>query len=470
VLGYTDLLGSEGGDPASPDRKQILERMQQAIERMQAILAETMFVAKSRMQRLPFDPAPADLRHVCEMLVSTHEGRDRLHLTLPEFELRVVMDVVRVRQALENVVSNALKFSTGAVDIQLALHQGRFQITIVDSGIGVPTAEVSKLGEPFFRASNAAQYPGNGLGLCIVKACVEQHGGSLKVSNNSEQGIQVILELPPTPPRFAETRRAPLAVRNVVPAIPAAAGAAPALLSVMIVDDDALVRGMLRDILERAEAARVLSEAGTGAEARLLLEQQTPDVIFLDVHLPDVSGFDLLHELKPATSVIFLSHAEEHAAHAFDCDAVDFLLKPVTAERVLKSLEKVRSRQSTEPIAAAVKSRLDDTFLVKTLTEKRLVKVGEIRNIAAYGEYSWVYWDQGKGAMLRKPLKQWLGELPEEQFLRVHRGAIVNLAYLEKVERLPGGKMQIRLRDTAEPIQVSLRLASTLNRRLKGDG
>jgi len=240
---------------------------------------------------------------------------------------------------------------------------------------------------------------------------------------------------------------------------------------VMIVDDDPMVRGMLRDILEAAGAACVLAEAGSGAEARLLLERHTPEVVFLDVHLSDISGFELLNTIKPATSVIFLSHAEEHAVQAFDCDAVDFLLKPVNAERVLKSLEKVRSRQpAEEPASAPVKARLDDTFLVKTLTEKRLVKVREIRNIAAYGEYSWVYWDKGKGAMLRKPLKQWLAELPEEQFLRVHRGAIVNLGFLEKVERLPGGKMQIRLREANEPIQVSLRLASTLNRRLKGLG
>ena len=68
---------------------------------------------------------------------------------------------------------------------------------------------------------------------------------------------------------------------------------------------------------------------------------------------------------------------------------------------------------------------------------------------------------------MRKPLKQWLSELPEEQFIRVHRNAIVNLAYLERIEKLPSGRIQIHLRDTAEPIQASMRLTPALNRKLK---
>ena len=94
--------------------------------------------------------------------------------------------------------------------------------------------------------------------------------------------------------------------------------------------------------------------------------------------------------------------------------------------------------------------------------------MGEIERIIAYGEYSWVYWNKNKkGALLRKSLKQWQSELPGEQFIRVHRRAIVNLAWMERIEKLPGGRMQIHLRDTPEPILVSLRLAPVLNRKLK---
>jgi two-component system response regulator AlgR len=119
-------------------------------------------------------------------------------------------------------------------------------------------------------------------------------------------------------------------------------------------------------------------------------------------------------------------------------------------------------------VGTAASSKPGDTFLVKTLTEKRLVKVEEINRIIAYGEYSWVYWhNQKKGALLRKSLRQWESELPGDQFIRVHRRAIVNLAWMERIEKLHDGRMQIHLRDTPEPILVSLRLAPVLNRKLK---
>ena len=96
------------------------------------------------------------------------------------------------------------------------------------------------------------------------------------------------------------------------------------------------------------------------------------------------------------------------------------------------------------------------------------MKVGEIDKIIAYGEYSWVYWSNNKkGALLRKSLKQWESELSGGQFIRVHRRAIVNLARMERIEKLSGGRMQVHLRGDPEPILVSLRLAPILNRKLK---
>jgi len=184
--------------------------------------------------------------------------------------------------------------------------------------------------------------------------------------------------------------------------------------------------------------------------------------------LPDGYGFDLLPDLKQDASVVFVTSADEYAVHAFDCEAVDYLLKPVSPERLQKALTRVRQRLAAQPTAAARSSQPGDSFLVKTLTEKRLVKVSEIERIVAYGEYSWVYWQNNKkGALLRKSLRQWVKELPGEQFIRVHRRAIVNLACMERIEKLPNRRMQIHLRGSAEPILVSLRLAPILNRKLK---
>jgi len=487
VLGYTNLLQSGAGEAAGREApKQILDRMQQAVLRMQSIISETLFLARSRMQRLPFDPGPFDLREFCRQLVADHDESPRLRFQCAAGRLPVVADALRLRQALENVLSNALKYSDGPVAVSLAAGPANYVIAVRDQGIGIPSADQAAISEPFFRASNTGGKPGHGLGLSIVKSCMEQHGGTVRFTSERNKGATFFLELPKSPPpgaggagRTAELP-GPVAAPHPAPVEPspgkprsadgqssAAPPGEPGKLKGIIVDDDPLVRGVLRDLLETTLV--ILGEAGTLAQAMALTRQHRVDVVFLDVNLPDGSGFDLLPHLKPEVSVVFVTSAEEYAVNAFDCAAVDYLLKPVSPERLEKALARVRQRlRAKAEAASAPNSKLNDTFLVKTLTEQRAVRIGEITRIMAYGEYSWVYWGKGKnGALLRKPLKQWLAELPGEQFVRVHRGAIVNLACLERIEKFGAGRWQIRLRDTAEPIVVSLRLAPALNRKLK---
>ena len=237
-------------------------------------------------------------------------------------------------------------------------------------------------------------------------------------------------------------------------------------LSAIIVDDDPLVRDVLRDLMTRSGEVSVIGEAGSVAQARQLVAERAPAVVFLDINLPDGLGFDLLPHLEAVTSVVFVTSAEEYALTAFDSDAVDYLLKPVSAERLQKALHRLLQR--VVPVAAAeARLGLADTFLVKTMSEKKLIKVEEVKSLIAYGEYSWVYWDQGKGALLRKPLKQWETELPTTQFVRIHRNAIINLAFMERLEKLASGRLRVHLRNSAQPISVSLRLAPALNRKLK---
>ena len=502
VLGYTDLLRSGQGktDGGGVQPKQVLERMQQAILRMQAIVSETLFLARSRMQSLPFDPAPLDLRDFCEQIVADHETSQRLTFQGTAGRFPISADALRLRQALDNLLSNALKYSDGLVVLSLSASAEHYLVEVKDQGIGIPADEQAEIFEPFFRASNTGNRSGHGLGLSAVKSCIEQHGGSVRFISDCKEGTTLIVELPRVSPARAETQASPLgqttrleasgaaaaalaaekpdrsaqpshsepqapanqpmeASPGMVARRPGAPGEHGARLRGIIVDDDPLVRNVLRDLLDASN------------EVRRLAKRHGPQVVFLDVNLPDASGFDLLPDLKPGVSVVFVSSAEEYAVNAFDSEAADYLLKPVSPERLQRALVRVRERLAARPVTAPAPvagSRLSGTFLVKTLTEKRLVKVSEIERIVAYGEYSWVYWHTSKkGALLRKSLKQWLLELPSEQFIRVHRRAIVNLAWMDRIERLPGGRMQIRLRDTPEPILISLRLAPVLNRKLK---
>ena len=482
VLGYTDILrqGAEKALEAEPDSRQILGRMQQAALRMQAIVSETLFLARARARQLAFEPTLLDLRHLCERLVAEHEAGQRVRLECEPERCPVAGDAVRLRQAISNLLSNALKYSDGPVTLRLNANARSCLLEISDQGIGIPASEQASVFEPFFRAANTGGRPGHGLGLSIVKNCIEQHGGSIRFLSSVGRGTTFYVELPrsaltsltppATPAPAASPRAFPSTTRGARPAAPAGTPA-PALsagvLKGIIVDDDPLVRTLLRDLLEAGKEISVAGEAGTLAEARQMVKEHESAVVFLDVHLPDGSGFDLLPALKPGASVVFVTSAEGHAVEAFDSEAVDYLLKPVTPERLQKAVARVRQRltaQTAAPEAAQPKGFL----LVRTPTEKRLVKISEIQRIIAYGEYSWMYWQGNqKGVLLRKALRQWVKELPSNQFVRVHRRAIVNLACMERTERISGRRMQIHLRGAPEPIPVSLRLAAELNRRLK---
>jgi len=496
VFGYTSMLrkGTVPDAGAGVRSEEILDRMQHAIGRMQTIVSETLFLAKSKMQRLPFDPAPFDLRVLCEQVITDLDQSARLRFECSEPQCEIVGDPLRLRQALENLLANALKYSDKPVVMALSKHDPGYVLTVTDQGIGIPSPEHARVFDPFFRASNATGKPGHGLGLSIVKTCVEQHGGKVEFVSKAGKGTTFTLTLPLVPParKLASPSGPDLAAQplhlspidfddDAVPEVSSAPAPAkaerktsgteekPAKLTCIVVDDEPLVRDVLRDLLNRSGELTVVGEAGSVAQAQQLVTKSSPDVVFLDINLPDAPGFELLPSLKPSTAVVFVTSAEEYAITAFDSDAVDYLLKPVSAERLQRTLKRVRLRATGTNAAPADDARLklDDTFLVKTMSEKKLIKVRDVKSILAYGEYSWVYWDQGKGALLRKALKQWEKELPEAQFVRIHRHAIINLTFIERVEKLSSGRQQVYLKETAEPISVSLRLASAFNRKLK---
>jgi two-component system, LytTR family, response regulator len=420
----------------------------------------------------------------------------------------VEADATRLRRALENLLSNALKYSEGPVELGLTRINAEYLLDVSDEGIGIPSAEQGSLFEPFFRASNTAGKPGHGLGLCVVRSCIEEHGGTVQFTSEIDRGCTFSIALPvsssdrndmrsrcaqsaeprlnvgqksgslPFPPRVVapvpERVKGPLADQaeldpsNAISphSINAKAGEK---FKAVIVDDDPIVRNIMRELLAASDDVLILGEAGTIAHARRLAREHKPTVFFLDIHLPDGSGFDLLPDLDSDASVVFVTSAEDYAAQAFDCAAVDYLVKPVSSERLQKAIQRVRQRlERKQSDCPASNPGTTGSFVVKTLTEKRVVKINEVRSILAYGEYSWIYWEQGKkGALLRKSLKQWQSELPTAQFIRVHRRAIINLEFLERIERLSNGRLQLFLHDTPEPIMVSLSQTSVLNRRLK---
>jgi signal transduction histidine kinase len=391
VFGYTNLLKNVA---ANPDRSQergehFLAGLEKAITRMQDIISETMFVVRSQMKRLPLNPGAFDLRGFCELLLADHEPIGRLQFRCDKGPFPVVADGPRLRHALENLLSNGLKYSNGPVVVSLTKAAEGYGIEVSDQGVGIPVGDQASIFEPFFRASNTDGKPGHGLGLCVTKSCIEQHGGSIRFVSKPNQGTTFLIHLPESPLGHVEkqgrgndvgitAQRLPvprsnigaggdsfmslgnpgvrLPPRIIQPQPPAPAPQPPnsrldaktrpfeappetaAKLRAIVIEDDPIVRNVMRELLESSNEVQVLGEAGTVAQAHLLARQQKPAVVFLDVNLPDGSGFDLLPALESNVSVVFVTSAEEYAAQAFDCEATDYLVKPVTAQRLQKAL------------------------------------------------------------------------------------------------------------------------------------
>lgn len=257
---------------------------------------------------------------------------------------------------------------------------------------------------------------------------------------------------------------------------------------ILIIDDEeSFCRFITRFLTKKGFDVLVASEGRSGVG---LAAEKLPNLIVCDLIMPGMSGYEVLATLRTDDRladipIIFLTGQSEprEVRAGMNLGADDYLTKPVNLEDFLGAIQVRLGRQQSQKrrhqqaLEQALRLRpqprpglgdpLQATFLVKTPTEKLLVKVGDIERIMAYGEYTWVYWHgHAKGALFRKSLKQWLAELPGATFIRVHRRAIVNLARLDRIERLPGGRMQVRLRDFADPIPVSLRLSPALNRRL----
>jgi CheY-like chemotaxis protein len=249
---------------------------------------------------------------------------------------------------------------------------------------------------------------------------------------------------------------------------------------ILVVDDEQPLRRLIIQLLSDRGFETI--EAEDGEQGIRLARTEMPDLVLCDLEMPRMDGYQVLAALQAerrfaATPVIILTALGEpsQVRHGMNLGADDYLTKPFDSEDLVNAIKArlARVRRLRAPTAPEQRELFklgnEDTVLIKSTGQQRLVKVAQLTHITAYGEYSWLYWEKSKGAMLRKALKHWAGELPE-RFIRVHRSAIVNLAYLDRVEQLLGGRMQVFLRDTAQPIPVSVRLAASLNRKLRDLG
>ncbi|MGB5486526.1 MAG: LytTR family DNA-binding domain-containing protein [Lysobacterales bacterium] len=225
------------------------------------------------------------------------------------------------------------------------------------------------------------------------------------------------------------------------------------MLKILIIDDEAPARNRLRRMLAELPEVYVTGEAATGQEALKLIPSKLPDVLLLDISMPGLSGMELAKMLQKqgsAPAIIFCTAWSDQAVDAFECDAVDYLVKPVRAERLVLALDKARR------FLARSGSDADGSFLRSTLGSKvRLLPMAEVIYLSSEDKYTMAVYQGGKMV-----INESLSDLENEYadiLVRVHRGALVMKKRIRGLDKNRGGRHLIKLDGCEDRPQVSRR-------------
>jgi two-component system LytT family response regulator len=233
----------------------------------------------------------------------------------------------------------------------------------------------------------------------------------------------------------------------------------------LVIDDERLARKELITLLNQLETVEVVGEAVNVEDAKEKIDQLNPDVIFLDIQMPEKTGFDLLEELDNVPHVIFTTAYDEYALKAFQVNALDYLLKPIEPKRleeaVNKLLIKIDGAAKSEYTTSSQEQKkltLEDQVFVKDGDRCWFVRLSNVRLFESDGNYIKVYFDNFK-PMIHKSLNALDDRLDEKSFFRASRKHIINLGWVEGIEPWFNGGLVVTLRG-GDRIEVSRRQAA----------
>jgi two-component system LytT family response regulator len=233
-------------------------------------------------------------------------------------------------------------------------------------------------------------------------------------------------------------------------------------LKALIIDDERLARLDLRNMLETVETVEVIGEAEDVPSGIEAIEKLKPNVVFLDIQMPGQTGFDLVSQIDFDGHIIFVTAYDEYALRAFEVNAMDYLMKPVTQDRLQKSLAKIS--EDKQPLDEEKKPKLtiSDRLFTTVGSKVTFLKIENIILIQSDGDYTKVHTSCGINGLVTKTMKEWEHRLPKNVFCRVHRNAIINTEYIENMEKWFNYSYQIKLQDIDEPVIMSRRYAKKL--------
>jgi two-component system LytT family response regulator len=215
------------------------------------------------------------------------------------------------------------------------------------------------------------------------------------------------------------------------------------MLKAIIVDDEELARQVLREFLLEAAAVEIVAECANGFEAVKAIGEHRPDVLFLDIQMPKLDGFEVLELIDPPVAVIFVTAYDQYAMKAFDAQAVDYLLKPFSAERLGKALDRARALLA-EPdpkpfqageLAAAARppGQPLERVVVKDGTKVHIIPMAKLDYVEAQDDYIALR-SEKKSYLKQQTISSIEGQLDPRRFVRIHRSYVVNLERIARIE------------------------------------
>lgn len=227
----------------------------------------------------------------------------------------------------------------------------------------------------------------------------------------------------------------------------------------IIIDDERLARKELTNLLSDFDKIEIIGEAANADEALELIQKENPDLLFLDIQMPDKTGFELLEMLDNVPEVIFTTAYDEFALKAFEVNALDYLLKPIQPERLKESIDKLpeQEKKSHNKLENKVLS-LEDQVFVKDGDRCWFVSLSSIRLFESDGNYIKVYFD-GNRPMIHKSLNALDEKLDDRSFFRASRKHIINLSWVDTIEPWFNGGLMVKLRG-GDKVEVSRRQAA----------
>lgn len=228
-------------------------------------------------------------------------------------------------------------------------------------------------------------------------------------------------------------------------------------MKALIVDDTRLARQELQFLLKNHKQVEVIGEAENADEAQKMIEDLKPDLVFLDIQMPDKDGFELLEMLDEVPQIVFTTAYSEYAIKAFDYNALDYLKKPITDDRLTLALQRVIENIEKKEEPKDVLNENSQVF-VKDGEKCWFVTLKDVRLFEIWDNYTRIYFEDHK-PMIPKTLQYMESRLDPKMFFRANRQQIINMKWIDKIEPWFSGTIRLYLKDGTE-VEVSRRQTS----------